>query len=161
MPSPCVLLQRCSFPWSLSHTSVQVERFRGRISGEVVAVLQALRLKYNIMFCDRPHWMTVDRLVSHYSVQQLEDGVNEVVESLTATAEEDSSPVVMENLLLPPFPELFQERQRVMTHCALQASSRAPVMVCGWAVEPRVLSDTAWLPVCSKLLCSSLRMSRF
>jgi hypothetical protein len=93
--------------------------------------------------------MTVDRLVSHYSVQQLEDGVNEVVESLTATAEEDSSPVVMENLLLPPFPELFQERQRVMTHCALQASSRAPVMVVVGAHHVGGIKDQ-WHTVCDE-----------
>jgi hypothetical protein len=109
---------------------VQLPDFREKISGEVVGVLQALRFGYDVVFCDRRHWLSVDRLISHNTTTELEE---RAVRAMNAVLEEANAkkvpPVMAQNALLPAFPELLHERQLVMIDCALKASMDAPTVV--------------------------------
>eukprot|EP00667_Euglena_gracilis_P013696 EG_transcript_14153 len=106
------------------------EKFRQGLSGEMVAVLQSLSLGIDIVFCDRSHWLSVDRIVSRYTIGELEQRVAEALNRTAAEARRRGVPIVLaQNTLLPAFPELLQERQLVMVHHARQATERGPAVV--------------------------------
>jgi len=109
---------------------IKMEKFRERMSGELVAVLQSLRLRVPVRFCDRSHATSVDRIVARYTIQDLEhrsaEALNRAVEEATAR----QVPVVLaQNAVGPSFPELQEEREQVMAHCARHATDTGPALV--------------------------------
>lgn len=108
----------------------KVTAFREKVSGEVLAVLQALEFGIPVMFCDRNHWLSVDRMVARYTLHQLEEMAARALSVVVQEAVDKQVPVVMvQNALLPTFPELSKERQMVMAEHALAATKDGPALV--------------------------------
>jgi hypothetical protein len=107
--------------------------FRGRLSGEVCAVFQSLGLNIDVIFCDRSHVLSVDRIVNRYGLKELETKCTEGFQATLMAAKAGKIPVVYaQNMLLPAFEELNHERHVVMAHCArIATQSRNAVVVIG------------------------------
>eukprot|EP00906_Rhabdomonas_costata_P013556 RCo019451 len=111
-------------------TLVQDPVFRAQLTGEMVAVLQALKLGLEIRFCDRLNTVSVDMLLKNRSVKELEAMADAALTVAVAEAVKRGLPIHgCQSFILPSFPELFQERQRVMAHYARQATEERDALV--------------------------------
>ncbi len=141
-----------------------VERceFRARWTAEAVATLSALRTGASVVFADRLHTSSFDRIVRRHNLDELRHALISSVESLAASMESgggspagqasSSSPpsppssldrLLAQNALCVHFGELWSERHALMAHFASRTQGDV-ALVCGSEhVEPvaRLLED--------------------
>jgi len=111
--------------------------FRAQWSCEAVCVLTALRTGADVVFADRAHAISFDRLVARCSVPELRSSIVQAVELFASAveagrdetrAEAEAAPWwgtgAMQNVLTPTFPELWGERHLVMAHVTRRLSKQ-------------------------------------
>jgi hypothetical protein len=111
-------------------TLLQEPVFASQLTGEVVAVVQALKLGMDIIFCDRLNTVSIDILLSRYSVTDLETMAVKALSAAVVDANNRGVPIhSCQTTILSFFPELFNERHTVMAIVARKATEKSNTVI--------------------------------
>mmetsp|Transcript_70934 Transcript_70934/g.189264 ORF Transcript_70934/g.189264 Transcript_70934/m.189264 type:complete len:309 (-) Transcript_70934:39-965(-) len=98
--------------------------FQEAWTAEAVAALTALRVQSQVVFADRLHTQSFDRLIERRSLDEMRHSLIHATEAVASAME--STPgwsLPPQNCVCPLFPELWEERHKVMAHFAAQQAA--------------------------------------